>query len=332
MPTLYYTDPQQQSKFNRQLAIWQRREHVQLLADRNYHPLTIEQVQRVEKFMFFVGYPRSGHSIIGSLLDAHPNVMLSYSFFLFHGVMTETIEHLLQNRTAFFQLLHEKSYHYSKVSSSKDQKGYTLDVPGLWSGKFNGKLKVIGDKSAMPTSVEYSKSSSSSLFKDRYEHLCLSVGVPVVGLHVVRNPFDMISTHTMYRGLGTTWKSKETNKWTPENKYRNDRLLGSVVKFYMKMAQAVHEMVPLCGMTILEIHNENFVQNPRRELQRLCEFLDVECPKGYLEVCETKTYNKISRTRDLVHWPSTLKQTVEEAIKKYPYFRGYTFEDDFYHH
>ena len=329
-----FVDPEQEIvklDLKGHLALWQKKEHVKLLADRNYHPLTMEQVQGVEKFLFFTGYPRSGHSIAGSLLDAHPNIMLSYAFYLFRGVMQGSIEYFLRNKTAFFEILHEKSYHYSKVSGSKSRKGYTLDVPGLWSGKFDGKLKVIGDKSAMPTSVEYNKSSSSSWYKDQFDHLCKSVGVPVVGLHVVRNPFDMISTHTMYRALGRAWKRKET-KWTPENKYRNDGVLESVVKFYLMMARAVHEMVPFCGMTVLEVHNEDFIQNPRRELQRLCKFLDVDCPEGYLEVCEKKTYNKISRTRDLIYWPLSLKQTVEEAIKKYPFFRGYSFEEDFYHH
>src|SRR5262245_36859172 len=31
----------------------------------------------VETFCLFVGYPRSGHSIIGSLLDAHPNAIIA---------------------------------------------------------------------------------------------------------------------------------------------------------------------------------------------------------------------------------------------------------------
>ncbi len=32
----------------------------------------------VERFCLFIGYPRSGHSLVGSLLDAHPNVVLAH--------------------------------------------------------------------------------------------------------------------------------------------------------------------------------------------------------------------------------------------------------------
>jgi len=33
---------------------------------------------KVRTYVMFVGYPRSGHSLIGSLLDAHPNVVIAH--------------------------------------------------------------------------------------------------------------------------------------------------------------------------------------------------------------------------------------------------------------
>lgn len=32
---------------------------------------------RLKIYILFIGYPRSGHSLIGSLLDAHPDMMVS---------------------------------------------------------------------------------------------------------------------------------------------------------------------------------------------------------------------------------------------------------------
>ena len=32
----------------------------------------------VEKYCMFIGYPRSGHSLIGALLDAHPNIIIAH--------------------------------------------------------------------------------------------------------------------------------------------------------------------------------------------------------------------------------------------------------------
>ena len=32
----------------------------------------------IETYCMFIGYPRSGHSLIGSLLDAHPNAIVAH--------------------------------------------------------------------------------------------------------------------------------------------------------------------------------------------------------------------------------------------------------------
>src|SRR3989344_1389974 len=32
----------------------------------------------VRTFILFVGYPRSGHSLIGSIMDAHPNIIIAH--------------------------------------------------------------------------------------------------------------------------------------------------------------------------------------------------------------------------------------------------------------
>ncbi|PSO51862.1 MAG: hypothetical protein BRC34_14235, partial [Cyanobacteria bacterium QH_1_48_107] len=34
--------------------------------------------QNVDKYCMFIGYPRSGHSLVGSLLDAHPNIIIAH--------------------------------------------------------------------------------------------------------------------------------------------------------------------------------------------------------------------------------------------------------------
>ena len=312
------------------LEYWLRKDQ-KLQQSKNFKPLTVEQVQGVEKFVFFTGYPRSGHSIVGSFLDAHPNIVLSYAFFLFRNLLKESeedgnMDDLLRNKTLFFNILYEKSYRYSLASSKKMKKGYSLDVPGLWSGKFDGHLRVIGDKSALPTSMGYSN-SLPGYFKQRYDSLQSSLGIPLLGIHVVRNPFDMISTHLLYSSLHFAWKSDD---WSPTNVLRNDSGLRRMIEFFFDKAQAVQEMVPECGMKVLEVHNEDIVKNPRRELRRLCNFLGVDCPEQYLQKCESKSFKKVSRTRDKVYWPPHLRQLVEERMRKYSFFRGYSFEEDYY--
>ena len=42
--------------------------------------LTDSQIDGVERFVLFIGHARSGHSIIGSMMDAHPNMVISHEF------------------------------------------------------------------------------------------------------------------------------------------------------------------------------------------------------------------------------------------------------------
>ncbi len=34
--------------------------------------------EELDTFLFFIGYPRSGHTLIGSLLDAHPEMVIAH--------------------------------------------------------------------------------------------------------------------------------------------------------------------------------------------------------------------------------------------------------------
>ena len=318
------------------LEYWENRTvHQKVLADKNFKPLTANQAQGVEKLLFFTGYPRSGHSIVGSLLDAHPSIILSYGFYLFRGLLTPlgkkgSIEGLLQNKTLFFNAMYERSYQYSLVSEDKASKGYTLDVPGLWSGQFKGDLKIIGDKSASSASKAYWL-YSNSLFKQRHEHLAECMGIDFVTIHVVRNPFDMIATHTLYDKFKTSWKNKKKRgTHLVDTKLNDSDLLLENTEFFFRGAEAVKRMVPLCGMKVIEVHSEDIVRSPRKELQRLSHFLEVDFSEKYLQTCEDKIFKNVSRTRDRVVWPAAVRADVERRIQKFSFFRGYTFEQDFY--
>ena len=35
-------------------------------------------LKSLETYCMFIGYPRSGHSLVGSLLDAHPQIILAH--------------------------------------------------------------------------------------------------------------------------------------------------------------------------------------------------------------------------------------------------------------
>ena len=92
-------------------------------------------------FVLFVAKPRSGHSLIGSLLDAHQNAMIANEADLFgvylRGGMNES------RSTLFNRLINNA---LSCGIAGRFQSGYDYTVPGAFTGQWKCRIDVIGDK------------------------------------------------------------------------------------------------------------------------------------------------------------------------------------------
>ena len=62
-------------------------------------------IDRVKTFVFFLGYPHSGHSIVGSLMDGHPQIVISNELDLFTKLAKRVIA---PNKTAIFDAIWKK--------------------------------------------------------------------------------------------------------------------------------------------------------------------------------------------------------------------------------
>jgi hypothetical protein len=93
--------------------------------------------EEVETFCLFIGYSRSGHTIVGSVLDAHPNVIIGHEM----GVLKYI--HAGFGRAQICQLLLENSRAFT--ATGRKSKGFSYVVPHQWQGTFT-RLQVIGDK------------------------------------------------------------------------------------------------------------------------------------------------------------------------------------------
>ena len=158
-----------------------------------YGRLSQATINRVEKFVFFVGYGRSGHSIIASMMDAHPNIIIAHEFYLFDKWATKVPS--VRKKSSLFNDLYRNSYKSALQgwrTPQKDQKGYTLELGEAWQGRFD-QLKVIGDKTAGDTAMKCHHSPEK--FKEMYQGLQDTVGIPIRVLHVVRNKPNGCRSH-----------------------------------------------------------------------------------------------------------------------------------------
>lgn len=284
----------------------------------SFVPLLPAVVDNVEKFVFFIGYPRSGHSIIGSFMDSHPNMIIAHEYPLF--------KNLARQRVSKYEIFNElyKSSFDQLVSGWRGKKnvvskGYSLAIDGLWQASFD-RLKVIGDKHGGSTVQWYRQ--YPEMFHSVLDYLKLIINIPIYIIHVVRNPFDMIATQTLYVNTGIA--GTRTNA-SEENKFNNTDLLTNTALDMLGRAEAVTELIETLKLPVLEIHNEDFISDPVHAMKSICTFVEVECSSHYLQVCKNNTFSSASQSRNYVVWPQTLIALISDKLEKFPFFKRYSF-------
>jgi hypothetical protein len=245
---------------------------------------------RVQKYCMFVGYPRSGHSLVGSLLDAHPNALIAHELdalgFLSRGY----------GRNRLFYLIERNSLEFGRVGRSWT--GYQYDVEGQWQGSFDKDLLVIGDKKG---------GMSSRRLQDDPElisRLREVIQIPVNFIHVVRNPFDNISTIAN----------------------RNKTTLEEAADFYFSLCETNQRMKEETEAAFfLEFKLEELIENPRSIISQMCQFMGIEPNSDYLTACEAVLFERPKKTRDSMNWSTRLVDKVMEQISRYDFLTGYAY-------
>lgn len=242
----------------------------------------------VRSYLMFVGYPRSGHSLVGALLDAHPNVLVAHELDALPYVDAGFRQRQL------FALLVERAR--ERVGErGVESSGYSYRVPGQWQGRWQ-RLDVIGDKKG--------GRSTTRLREDPglLDRLAAAVRVPVKVVHVVRNPYDNIAT--MHRWM--------------------DRPLDWVTDLYGDLAETVAEVRHHLGPgQFHEMHLDDLVTDPAGQLKELCGFVEVQADPTYLDACAGILFDSPRRTGDTVEWTQPALDRVRRMIADRPWLARY---------
>ena len=101
---------------------------------------------KVKLMVLFVGYARSGHTLVGSLLDAHPHIVVSDEINVFNTWQQFSDKN--KTRDNLFQTIYTNSVQIAKVGvrlMSECQPGfgsYKYNVPNQWQGRFDKTIQV----------------------------------------------------------------------------------------------------------------------------------------------------------------------------------------------
>lgn len=220
-------------------------------------------LDRLQSLVLFVGNARSGTTLVRSLLDAHPDVVLGNEV------------HILDRLCAGEDWLTVAG----RIFESADRfrrtpvwEGYRYDVR---RSKRQPAVLVIGDKKA--------GASARSFMKDLFllDRLAEWSPVPVRIVHCVRNPFDVITTKTIRNGRTLRWNLARYFEAEQTAAYLHDQLgAGRFCRIYL----------------------EELIAEPRMVLTSLLNALDLTADSDYLDNCEAVIFDRPSRTRDKQPW------------------------------
>jgi hypothetical protein len=264
----------------------------------SYYKSRSEQAlfQGVKTFCMFVGHARSGHSIIGALLDAHPDIILPDEVdalrYISAGFSKEQLYHILLARS-------QQQAAKGRTKQGREQTTYSYRVPNQWQGRYK-QLQVIGCSKAGRTTQRIAQ---DPVLLERLQHAMSDVNVKLI--HVIRNPYDNIST-LMLRG---------------------GRSFQNAAHHYFLNCQTLIDLQKrVNSANWLLVRQEEFIHQPQLLLSQICHFLGATTTDDYLEACAGILYKSPARSRHKVAWTAEWIKGVKERLAEFDFLDGYTYE------
>ena len=119
--------------------------------DKNRLPPNV--INGVKYFAIFVGFGRGGTTLVGALLDGHPNIVLGTDYQLFIKWPQERRYH--QDAANLYTALYRYSVVYAEYFRKNKAKGYSFDLKGGFNGRYKNSISVIGEKEAGSATILY---------------------------------------------------------------------------------------------------------------------------------------------------------------------------------
>ena len=119
--------------------------------DKNRLPSNV--INGVKYFAIFVGFGRGGTTLVGALLDGHPNIVLATDYQLF--IKWPQWRRYHQDTANLYTALYRYSVFFAEYFRKNKAKGYSFDLKGGFNGRYNNSISVIGEKEAGSATVLY---------------------------------------------------------------------------------------------------------------------------------------------------------------------------------
>ena len=264
-------------------------------------------------FLQFAGFPRSGHSLIGSLIDAHADALVS------HELDTMGLIENGLRRHEIFALIRRNSAEF--MANGRYWNGFAYMVPDAANGHADAP-RVIGDKKG-DWAVRRNIAAPALL-----ERLHARMAMPCKWVLVVRNPFDNIATMSMRRGgaydklrIGAASPAEFAAALAAaKGTAIPDRADDGMIEDYIALCEGTEQLcTDVSFEDWLEVQYEDFTDDPAAGLTRLLNFLDLDPEPGFVADAVSIVRPASGKSRNEVVWSEAQKARVREAIARFPF-------------
>lgn len=272
-------------------------------------------------FANFVGFPRSGHSLIGSLLDAHPNAVIAHELdalgLFAKGVSIREIAALCASNSEAF------------TASGRWWNGYQYAVPGGGHGLSSSRspITVIGDKKG-DWVARWTAHSPDII--EQFKKRCPYNNKWIL---VTRHPCDNVATMSLRKGriydrLRIEHHEPQAFRTALAEAQSTGRIPATVLDEFVEDWRA------LCAATAQikacvpkgdwhEIVYEEFVQAPEAGLSELCAFLGLPADLDWTARAASVVRTERSKSRERVSWQPHQYAALAETVAARDFLKAY---------
>ncbi|MEM7721274.1 MAG: sulfotransferase [Pseudomonadota bacterium] len=273
-------------------------------------------VRAARSFVQFAGWPRSGHSLVGALIDAHPQAAIAHeldTMGLFHkGIAARRLPALcLWNTSGFTQ-------------DGRWWNGFRYDAQ-TGSHGVTTPLRVIGDKKGdwatrwvlhMPDTLD--RLARESPLRPRW-------------ILVTRHPADNIATMSLRRSkLYDRLRIEVSGSF--DDALRKAQADGDItsqadddmIADYSRLARGVAQIKARTDPADwIEIVYEDLAHTPAAQLTRLEDFLGLDPDPNWQKAAAAMIRPSRRNSRDLLHWSEAQRAAVAEIISSHDFLEPY---------
>jgi len=233
-------------------------------------------------FVFFVGFGHSGHSLIGAILDGHPDACIANEANYLSSLSSKSLP---SKASAIAELTR------SAAETLETQRwlntGYSYRMEGSEQGICR-RLCAVGDKKGGQTAELFAQNPSQLLLAKTL------FGVDLRLISVIKNPYDVIAASAFRR-------SEDLQQKHVDSFFRKAKVVKDL------RAESHESLFTL-------IRYEQFVANLEDQLARLLDFVGLRQDEGLIAAARGLIRVDIKPRRETISWPSGLKSYVGDLL------------------